>query len=102
MRHIDDYDDQIKQQERIKIGYKFNFKSMYMLIGRIIEEKGEYDEHYPKDGLYRLWGCAMAVLFILTQFSRDFYNKFVYGGNSAFHVFLWYGNLSGVQGPKGI
>lgn len=73
MRHIDDYDDQIKQQERIKIGYKFNFKSMYMLIGRIIEEKGEYDEHYPKDGLYRLWGCSMAVLFILFVFSHSLF-----------------------------
>lgn len=73
MRHIDDYDDQIREMERVKIGFNFNFKSAYMLIGRVIEEKGEYDEHYPKDGLIKIWASSMIVLFILFIFSHSLF-----------------------------
>ena len=72
-RHIDDYDDEVQEQKRIHLGFNFNFKSMYIKIGQVVDAKGDKDDHYPKDGLIKYWGCAMFVLFILFVFSHSLF-----------------------------
>lgn len=71
MNNIDKYDDELQKMKRTEIKASINFKSAYLLIQRVIEEKGEYDEHYPKDGLLKLWGCSMAVMLLLFTFSHS-------------------------------
>ncbi len=71
MRSMDDYDDEVRYQrdEKLKVGVLFSFKSMSLIIGRIVEETKEIDDKYPKSELLKIWGCAMGMFFVLFLFS---------------------------------
>lgn len=63
MRTMDDYDDEVKygRDEKLNVGLLFSFKSMSLIINRIVEETKEANEQYPKSELIKIWACAMMM-----------------------------------------
>ena len=59
--------------EPIKVGFLFSFKSMSMLIQRIEEETGEYDNRYPKRELLKIWANCLVLIFVLACVSHSIF-----------------------------
>ena len=47
----EEFDEELKNQEEIEVGFRFGFKGMSFLIDRIVEETREWDDKHPKDDL---------------------------------------------------
>lgn len=71
MRGIDAYDAEVAyaKDNRLKVGILFSFKSMSLIVERLVEETKEYDDKYPKSELLKIWAYAMMMLFFLFLFS---------------------------------
>lgn len=65
MSNWDKYDDEIKQDEKIQVGFMINFKKMNVLLERIDQETREWDKKYPKSELLKIWGSIFFMLFVL-------------------------------------
>ncbi len=67
MRSMDYYDDEVRydKNEKLEVGFLISFKSMSIVIGRIIEETKEYDDKYPKSELLKIWRYVMGIFFVL-------------------------------------
>lgn len=68
---MDEYYD--NSNEPIKVGFLFSFKSMSMIIQRIEEETGDYDEHYPKRELLKIWANCLVLIFVLACLSHSIF-----------------------------
>ena len=71
MARIDDYDYEVKyaKDEKIEVGFMVNFKSMSVMINRIVEETKEVTDQYPKSELKKIWGGIMFCYLILFALS---------------------------------
>lgn len=67
----EEYDGELLKEEKIKVDVLFSFKSMTLVLNRIIEETREYDDKYPKSELLKIWASALGVLFFLFLFSYN-------------------------------
>ncbi|MCQ2538061.1 MAG: hypothetical protein MJ124_06660 [Lachnospiraceae bacterium] len=80
-----DYDAQYLKNHPLKVGFCIGFKSMALLINRLVDETGEVTSKYPKSELLKLWGYDMGIFFfvflitykVLTLAALPFY--FFYG-----------------------
>lgn len=72
MRSIDDYDyDAGRKEERFHIGFIVSFKSMTLLLNRMEDEIGEFDDQYPRKELLKIWSSIMVVMFVLFLLSYN-------------------------------
>lgn len=65
----DDIDEELQKNEKITVGFQFNYMGMSHLIQRIESETREWDDKYPKTELMTIWGYNlfwMQVLFLLS------------------------------------
>ncbi len=67
----DDIDEELKNQEEIEVGFCLKFKTMTLVIDKIIEETREYDEKHPKDDLISLLINDLVILSVLVMFSYN-------------------------------
>ncbi len=67
----DDIDEELKNEEEIEVGFCLKFKTMTLIIDKIIEETREYDENHPKDDLIRLLINDLVILSVLVMFSYN-------------------------------
>lgn len=67
----DEIDEELKNEEEIEVGFCLKFKTMTILIDRIVEEIKEYDEKHPKNELINLFFNDLFILFILVVFSYN-------------------------------
>lgn len=65
----DDIDEELKNEEEIEVGFCLKFKTMTLLIDKIIDETREYDEKHPKDDLISLLINDLLILSVLVMFS---------------------------------
>ena len=68
---MDEYYD--KPNGPIKVGFLFSFKSMSMILQRIEEETGDYDQRYPKSELLKIWGNCLLLIFALACLSHSIF-----------------------------
>lgn len=67
----DDMDEELQRDEKIKVGFLFNYMQMGNLLKRIEEETREWDEKYPKSELLKVWGSVMAIMLVLFTLSYN-------------------------------
>lgn len=67
----DDMDEELQRDEKIKVGFLFNYMQMGNLLKRIEEETREWDEKYPKSELLKVWGSVMAIMLVLFTMSYN-------------------------------
>ena len=67
----DDIDEELKKEEEIEFGFCLKFKTMTLIIDKIIDETREYDEKHPKDDLIRLLINDLVILSVLVMFSYN-------------------------------
>lgn len=67
----DDIDEELKKEEEIEVGFCLKFKTMTLIIDKIIEETREYDEKHPKDDLISLLINDLVILSVLVMFSYN-------------------------------
>lgn len=60
-----------KEEEKLKVGFTINFKTMCHILGRIEEETKEWDSKYPKSELWKMWAAIMGVFMILFIFTHN-------------------------------
>lgn len=65
----DDIDEELKRNEKIKVGLLLSFKSMTLVLERFVQETRECDDKYPKNELLKIWGSIMAIFAVLFSFS---------------------------------
>lgn len=65
----DEFDEELKREERLKVGVLLSFKSMTLVLDRLIEETRECDDKYPKNELLKIWASIMAVFTVLFTFT---------------------------------
>lgn len=65
----DEFDEELKRDEKIEVGLMFSFKSMSHIIDRIINETREWDEKHPKKDLMKIWINVMIVFMVLFTFT---------------------------------
>jgi hypothetical protein len=69
----DDIDEELKRNEKIKVGLLLSFKSMSLVIERLATETREVDDKYPKNELLKIWGSIMAIFALLFSFSYSIF-----------------------------
>ncbi len=68
----DDIDEELQQrQQKIKVGFVFNFMQINRLLKRIEEETREWDKKYPKSELLKIWGSTVAFSLLLVMLSYN-------------------------------
>lgn len=67
----DDMDEELQRDEKIKVGFLFNYMQMGNLLKRIEEETREWDEKYPKSELLKVWGSVMVIMLVLFTLSYN-------------------------------
>lgn len=67
----DDIDEELQRDEKIKVGFLFNYMQMGNLLKRIEEETREWDEKYPKSELLKVWGSVMVIMLVLFTLSYN-------------------------------
>ena len=68
----DDIDEELKNEdEEIEVGFCLKFKTMTLIIDKIIDETKEYDEKHPKDDLISLLINDLVILSVLVMFSYN-------------------------------
>lgn len=67
----DDMDEELQKDEKIKVGFLFNYMQMGSLLKRIEEETKEWDEKYPKSELLKVWGSVMGIMLVLFTLSYN-------------------------------
>lgn len=67
----DDMDEELQRDEKIKVGFLFNYMQMGNLLKRIEEETREWDDKYPKSELLKVWGSVMAIMLVLFTLSYN-------------------------------
>lgn len=67
----DDIDEELKKEEEIEVGFCLKFKTMTLIIDKIIEETREYDAKHPKDDLISLLINDLVILSVLVMFSYN-------------------------------
>ena len=65
----DEYENKQGQEEKIKYGRIFSFKTMSYAINKIREETKDWDSKHPKDDLISMWMNCMLVFLILFTFT---------------------------------
>lgn len=68
MRSLDDYDYEVHEMEKegeLKVKLLLSFKSMTLVINRLVEETREITDKYPKSELLKIWCSDMLIFFIL-------------------------------------
>jgi len=65
----DDIDEELKRNEKIKVGLLLSFKSMTLVIERLVMETRECDDKYPKKELLKIWASITAIFTVLFTFS---------------------------------
>lgn len=65
----DEFDEELKKDNRVKVGLLLSFKSMTMVLDRLIEETRECDEKYPKNELLKIWASIMVIFALLFTFT---------------------------------
>lgn len=61
----DEYENKPRQEEKIKYGRIFSFKTMSYAINKIKDETKDWDAKHPKDDLISMWMNCMLVFLIL-------------------------------------
>ena len=59
----DDNDEELKRNEKIKVGFMFSFKGMSHVVRQIEETTKEWDDKYPKTELLKIWANVMLLFF---------------------------------------
>lgn len=67
----DEYETASKQEDKIKTGRIFSFKTMSFVINKIKDETKEWNEKHPKDDLMAMWMNIMLVFLILFTFTYN-------------------------------
>lgn len=67
----DDIDEELKQKERISVGFMWNFISMNHMVTRIDQEVGEREGDYPKSELMKIWGSALVIIMLLAVLTHS-------------------------------
>ncbi len=67
----DEYENAPRQEEKIKTGRIFSFKTMSFVINKIKDETREWDDKHPKDDLISMWMNIMLVFLILFTFTYN-------------------------------
>lgn len=95
----EDVDEELTARKaEARYPFTLNFKTMVTMIDKIADETTEYDDKHPKDQLYKYWGIAMGMIFILILFSYNililatllffgFYGYVIINISKAFKVF---------------
>ena len=65
----DKYNEDLQNKKELKVGFVVSFKSMQVLLEKIEDETGEWDEKHPKQELTILWLGLMFVFLILFLFT---------------------------------
>lgn len=65
----DEYENKQRQEEKIKYGRIFSFKTMSYAVNKIKDETKEYDDKHPKDDLMAMWMNCMIIFLILFTFT---------------------------------
>lgn len=69
----DDLDEELRQKEKVHVGFMINFKNMAYYLERIDEETQEWDDNYPKKELITIWKSAMVCIFVLFALSYEIF-----------------------------
>lgn len=69
----DDLDEELRQKEKVHVGFMINFKNMAYYLERIDEETQEWDDQYPKKELITIWKSAMVCIFVLFALSYEIF-----------------------------
>jgi len=67
----DEYETAPRQEDKIKTGRIFSFKTMSFVINKIKDETKEWDEKHPKDDLMAMWMNIMLVFLVLFTFTYN-------------------------------
>lgn len=67
----DEYETAPRQEDKIKTGRIFSFKTMSFVINKIKDETKEWDAKHPKDDLMAMWMNTMLVFLILFTFTYN-------------------------------
>lgn len=67
----EEFDEELKNQEEIEVGFRIGFKGMSFLIDRIVEETREWDDKHPKDDLRFILFNDLLIICILVAFSHN-------------------------------
>lgn len=67
----DDVDEELQRNEKIRVGFLFNYMQMGGVLKRIEEETREWDARYPKSELLKIWGSVMAIMLVLFTLSYN-------------------------------
>lgn len=67
----EEFDEELKNEEEVEVGFRLGFKSMSFMIDRIIEETKEYDEKHPKDDLISILLNDLLIILVLVVFSYN-------------------------------
>jgi len=67
----DEYENKSGQEEKIKYGRIFSFKTMSYAVNKIKEETKAWDDKHPKDDLISMWMNCMLVFLILFTFTYN-------------------------------
>lgn len=65
----DEYENKPRQEQKIKTGRIFSFKTMSTVINKIKDETKDWDDKHPKDDLISMWMNIMLVYLILFTFT---------------------------------
>lgn len=83
----DDIDEELKRNEKIKVGFMFSFKGMSHVVRQIEETTKEWDDKYPKTELLKIW--ANVMLFFVALFTFTYNILIVVTGI----LFIFYGMI---------
>lgn len=67
----DEYESTPRQEEKIKTGRIFSFKTMSFVIEKIKDETKEWDDKHPKDDLMAMWTNIMIIYLVLFTFTYN-------------------------------
>lgn len=67
----DEYESTPRQEEKIKTGRIFSFKTMSFVIEKIKDETREWDDKHPKDDLMAMWTNIMIIYLVLFTFTYN-------------------------------
>lgn len=67
----EEFDEELKNEEEVEVGFRLGFKSMSFMIDRIVEETKEYDEKHPKDDLISILLNDLLIILVLVVFSYN-------------------------------